>query len=372
MNWSYAGIQRDWLADGRIAVPEHDVVAAFDRCERMLGRGWIDRMRGSETRGAAPTLAVVSMGQALSSLEDVSDCEKLIHRIRADDPSARAELRAIYLLRSVERTVVELEPVVTLPGGDRKCDFRLQRPSDTWVYVEVTQPDTSDAKARVDAIIQSVVETVMSIKKPFALEIFLRREPTEPEIASVISASLDVCSSNETLARREELPDGLGLMIVNEQTPEFFALNDHGEERVPRVGSLRAIVGPGEPNRSVAVRMAYADQRAERFLTTEARQLPTNAPGLIMVEMLNVSGGFVSWEPIIRRRFQPTIHTRVGGVCLFSSGLVPTPDGEAALFNTKFVANQHARIPLPAWVRASLDSAGEQFKALTNIPSHGG
>jgi len=369
MNWSYAEIQRDWLPGSRIAVPEHDVVAAFDRCERVLGREWIDRVRGGETTGSAPTLVVVSMGQALSSLEDVSGSEQLIDRIRADDPSAGAELRAIHVLRSAQRTVVELEPVVTLPGGDRKCDFRVQRSSDTWVYVEVTQPGTSDAKARVDAIIQSVVETVMSIKKPFTLEIFLRREPTEPEIASVISASLRICSSNEALAGREELSDGLGLMIVNEQTPSFFALNDHGEEKVPRVGALRAIVGPGEPNRSIAVRMAYADQRAERFLTTEARQLPTHSPGLIMVEMLNAPGGFVSWEPVIRRRFQPAIHTRVGGVGLFSLGLVPTPDGEAAPFNTKFIVNRHARIPLPGWVKASLDAAGEQFKALTGIPS---
>jgi hypothetical protein len=30
-----------------------------------------------------------------------------------------------------------------------------------------------------------------------------------------------------------------------------------------------------------------------------------------------------SWVSLIERRFQPAIHTRVGGVCLFSGGMVP-------------------------------------------------
>jgi hypothetical protein len=48
-----------------------------------------------------------------------------------------------------------------------------------------------------------------------------------------------------------------------------------------------------------------------------ATQLPNDAPALIMVEMLRAPGGFRLWEPILERRFQPTAHTRVGGMGLF-------------------------------------------------------
>ena len=64
-----------------------------------------------------------------------------------------------------------------------------------------------------------------------------------------------------------------------------------------------------------------AINRAERFLTADAKLLPTRAPGLMMVEMAAAPGAFRSWEAIIRRRFQPAMHTRVGGVVLFSAGL---------------------------------------------------
>jgi len=370
MAWTYEDIQRDWLAGNRIAVAPADVVAAFDRCERVLGREWTDQARGNRT-GTAPTLKVVSMGQELAALEDVAGSEQLVEKIRSGDPSAIAELRAIHLLRSQGGTAVELEPLVRASDADRKCDFRIQRNSEGWAYVEVTRPDVSEANARVESLLQTIIDQVSSIKKVFTLEVFLRREPTEEEAASLFATSLDLCAAEnaaQAICRRELVAD-LGFLILNQHPAGQFVLNDHGEEPVPRLGAMKAIVGPGEPNRHVAVRMAYADQRAERFLTREARQLPTDAPGLILVEMLKAPGGFRSWEPVLQRRFQPAMHTRVGGACLFSSGLVPTPDGEAALYQTKLILNQHARIPLPEWIATTLEGAGRRFELLTAPPA---
>ena len=53
------------------------------------------------------------------------------------------------------------------------------------------------------------------------------------------------------------------------------------------------LVGPDEPRRHIAVRLAFTDQRADEFLRTEARQLPTDAPGLIMIQ---TSGAAGSWR----------------------------------------------------------------------------
>jgi hypothetical protein len=116
--------------------------------------------------------------------------------------------------------------------------------------------------------------------------------------------------------------------------------------------------------------LPFADQRAERFLTEEARQLPTDAQGLIMVDMARAPGGFRTWEPILRRRLQPTMHTRVGGIGLFGSGLLPTPEGEAVLSETKFISNAYARIPLPSWIAETLQNIGRLFEAITHPRSH--
>jgi hypothetical protein len=99
-----------------------------------------------------------------------------------------------------------------------------------------------------------------------------------------------------------------------------------------------------------------AGQRAERFISSEAAQLSGDAPGLIMVEMTNTKTGFKSWEPLIKRRFQPTIQTRVGGVCLFSSGILLTSTGFAVPSQTKLLLNPHATLPLPSWINTTLEA----------------
>ena len=47
MPWTYEEIEREWLGGSRIAVPADEVVAAFERCERDLGREPLgpDRLR---------------------------------------------------------------------------------------------------------------------------------------------------------------------------------------------------------------------------------------------------------------------------------------------------------------------------------------
>jgi hypothetical protein len=372
MSWTFEEIEREWLAGSKIAVDPPDVVAAFDRCERALGREWIETAHKGGILGAigpvtgsAPTLCVVSMGLNLASLDAVPDGQRLVDKLRSGDSSAHAELKAIHLLRRGNKTVVELEP--TIRYTNRKCDFRIRRDGESWVWVEVTRPDTSDAQSRVEMILRSVCDSVVSVQKPFTLELFFRREPSDDEISNVLAAASRVCSAEPVVTEtmREEMPDGMGLLILNQHPIGQVVVDDHGEANIPRIGMARAIVGQGEPNRHVAVRMPYADQRAERFLTSEARQLPTDGLGLVMVDMAQAPGGFRSWEPAIRRRFQPAQHTRVGAVCLFSSGLVPTDRGETSLFETRLIVNQHAKRALPAWICTTIEAGGREFQVLT-------
>jgi hypothetical protein len=51
--------------------------------------------------------------------------------------------------------------------------------------------------------------------------------------------------------------------------------------------------------------------RAKQFLESEAKQLPKDLPGLVMVQVSHAVGAFKTWGPILRRRLQPNLHTRV-------------------------------------------------------------
>jgi hypothetical protein len=362
MPWTYEEIEREWLGGSRIAVSADEVVAAFERCEQDLGRDWIIRAKRN-AQGSGPTLDVVTVGQYLASIEDIPDSQRLIVKLRGEDKSALAELRAIYLLRSHETTRVELEPAV----GNRKCDFRIQREGEPWVYVEVTRPDVSDAHARVDALLASILKVIEAVKKPFALEVFLRRLPADDEVAAMHASIFEFCSAERSAnaAARRDLSDEMGILFLNEQPAGLIVLDNHGEEPVSRLSAARAILGPGEPNRHVAVRVPYADVRAEEFLRTEAKQLPTDSPGLIIVEIARAPGAFRSWRPSLQRRFQPAIYTRVGGVLLFTFGLMPSNRGEGPLFDAKLIANGHGRMPLPAWIEATCQGHHQEFEAPT-------
>jgi len=175
--WTYEEIEHDWLAGNRIAASPTEIIAAFNRCDRMLGRSWLERAKVGAP-GTHPTLRVIELGKQLGAIEDVSNTDKLIEKILKDDPSAFAEVCAIHLLRSVGHTEVDLEPIVQNEERTRYCDFRIRRPSEPWVYVEVTRPDTSESEARARQVLASLA-AVVAIQKPFTIELFLRKEPSD-------------------------------------------------------------------------------------------------------------------------------------------------------------------------------------------------
>ena len=192
---------------------------------------------------------------------------------------------------------------------------------------------------------------------------FLRREPTEPEIHEILAKAPEFC--NRSGRQLEELSNSLGFLSLNQSEPGEVVTHAHaGEENVPRIGIARVLSGPSEPQRHISVRMAFSDDRAEAMLNAEARQLAQDAPSLVMAGVARASGAMKTWEPVLLRRFQPTMHTRVGGVCLFSGGFFLTPRGEDQLFETKIILNPHAKFPLPGWIVDTFTKIGQEFEKI--------
>jgi hypothetical protein len=112
--------------------------------------------------------------------------------------------------------------------------------------------------------------------------------------------------------------------------------------------------------------MAFSDNRAKAMLDAEAPQLTRDAPGLIMAGVRRATGAMKTWEPLLQCRFQPAMHTRVGGVCLWEGGLYTTSKGEDQLFEPKLIVNPHARFLLPGWIGNTLAEIAEDFKRITS------
>lgn len=360
MTWTVGEIEREW---GATAPFPEIAVDAFERVERVLGRDWIESSRlipGGLVSGPSPLLRVVSMGGRLSVLDAVQEPEKLIAKLTAHDNSAEAELTAMHLLHVRNKeSQIEYEPDTT---SGRKSDFRIGLPGGDWTYIEVTRPNISEAMERVTGILNRITELVRGIRREFALEVFFRREPKDEEIEPLLDRARRFCA--EGLNKREEVAD-LALLILSDVTPgQIVPYQEPGDQATPRLLAAMASFGPGEPRRHVVAGIPYSDKRADSFLAHEAAQLPKDHPGLIMVDVSGEPTAFSSWGAILARRFQPTIHTRVSGVCLFAPQLIAITGTLVWVPAVQVHINSHAKRPLPPWVNSALLHAKNDFGTL--------
>jgi hypothetical protein len=357
VQYTWHEIEQDWLrTGGKLAVPNDEVVRTFNMVAARFGRDWVEASRtnnGAVSDGTSPTLFIVTLGWLLDSLGDAPNAHGVREKVKNGDTPARAELVAIHLVRSgTPDTDLEIEPEVVVGTKNRKPDFRVRRGRDDWTYVEVTQASTSEAQANVRRNLERLTILADDSTGTFGLEVFLRREPTHDEVDAI---AVEIVQGHiDTTTRAVELVSGLGTLYWDIGEPQTVVLDDHGEPYTPRLGMTR-FAKRGDNYRRITVRWPFTDERAEEFLRIEARQLPTNAPGLIMINTGYAVGAMKAWRSLIERRFQPNLYTRVSAVCLFSSGHHGTDAGEEWRPQTKLIINPHARIPLPDWLRQQLE-----------------
>jgi len=369
MAYTWQEIEQDWLSGAVLDISPDEAVTAFNYLESIFGRAWMEARRiknGSTSRGVAPTLHVITLGALLQALDGVPNKDGLLQRLRDNRSGAWAELCAIYLLRFDNQDVsVEGELEVVVGRRNRKPDFRARLKENEWAYVEVTQASRNSAAQKgILSSLNRLTGLVESCAGSYALEVFLRREPSAEEIDYIEEQIKDNFRSPG--ASEAELPSGLGTLYWNQYPPGAIILDDHGEPYTPRLssGKTAGLIG-GEhqgiaDHRHIMVRWPYTDMRAEDMLDAEAKQLPTNVPGMVMIQTSGAVGAMKAWRGLIQKRFRPTMHTRVSAVCLFTSSIHATESGEKWQPECKLVLNPYARYPLPGWIVDQL----EQF------PSH--
>ena len=360
MTWTIEEIERDWGATS--ALPGI-VVDAFERAERILGREWIAATRersGTRVQGPVPLLEVVSMAGRLSMLDAVEGAEQLLRRLKQHDASAEAELTAMHLLHSRNRAAqIELEPDVVAGKSVRMADFRIRVPGEDWTYVEVTRPNISEARERITAILDRITVLLLEVKREFALEVFFRREPEDAEVEPLLVRIRQFCSDGK--AEQEEVGDLALLLLSRAQPGQIIPHQEHDGQATTRLCMAKVIWGEAEPRRHIVARVPYADNRADRFLADKADQLPRDHPGLIMVDASGEPTAFASWAPVLSRRFQPSIRTWVGGLCLFAPQMLLVNDNFLWIPQVQLHVNPHAKLALPQWLQQALDEAARDF-----------
>jgi len=354
--WTREQLEAEWIGGSIETLGDRAPVAlnAFDTVERHLGTEWL-RAQWRGHQGPLPTLSIVLLGECLSAIEPLKGYGVLVEKIRTGDGSALAEMEAVRMFAGMGDVEIELAPELQVGVATKKPDFRVRRAGERWTYVEVTRPDTSIAARAAEALLHRFLDICTAVRRPFSMELFLRREPTLEEEASLHATAQSLAESD-----RFETIDAPGLALVVKEPftgPVITPRNHPGEDNAcPRFGAASGVLGGdgSEPQRMIAVRMPFSDERADDILKAEAKQLSKDEPGLIMIDMSGTRGGMANWVPLLRRRLQPTIHTRVSGICLFASGTELISTGVGLLFTYRTIDNPHAVHPLPRWILAGL------------------
>jgi hypothetical protein len=353
MTWTIEKIERDLLLAevGTIVRPAGTIVEAVNRAERMLGTEWIASQ--SIHKGLASAMRIVGMGLRLQAIEGLSRSNELLEKLSQLDSSADSELTGIYLFRSGSPCVeVELFPAV----GTREADFRMRKGVEDWTTVEVTQATVSKEQKRLHDMLKRLTTAFRSLEGSFSLEVILLREPSEDEVAGLCDTLPQFCLGGEP--KTAHLLDGMGVLLLNQvpvgqlphsEIPELVNVPFTGLAAIFRVDQM------------VTVKMPFSDTRAEQILTTESQQLPAGRRCLIMISGPSSEKELEVWGPIVRRRFQPNIHTRVGGVCLFDGGMVPAGNGADWQIQAHLIVNPHAKSALPSWIAQAIIVTNNAF-----------
>jgi hypothetical protein len=375
--WTFEEIERGWFGSARLNWERAAVEAAFNQATRMRGYAWVVGPKKDLTPFAAfpgigphggyqEFLRVYWFGKRMASIADTKGSDDLIRRVIDGDSDADEEATAIDLLRSNHPdTELEVEPGVKVGTRDRKPDFRIRKDGEPWLFVEVTRLHSSAASIRVHQLLTRLGHAVMAIEQPFMLEVLLNREPTDAEEESLLSEARKACVAPTEL--RVDVGD-FASVLVKAGTASVVVPSIIPNDSRPRMALSQAIVGPGQPNRQIVLRIPFADERAEDILAREAKQLPKGQCGLLMVNVNLQPGAFESWGERVPQRFTPGQHTRVAGVILFMHATYLTEQGLMWLPFVKLIGNPHAAISLPTWISSTIHDVRGRTRRLTGRP----
>jgi hypothetical protein len=351
--WSFDRIKDEWLGDALVRHFPVELVRLFDVVDATFGEVWMHASRGtSVAMGAHPTLHIAVTGQLIEAATDLPGGSDLLARLRSNEPGSHAELLVIAIVRATNPKInLALAPSVAVGARIRKPDLRLTNDGEH-VYIEVSAAQSSEEAQEVRDRIGEISRRALDAT-PWGntSEIYLHREPSDHEVSELVSAIGPLCSSGEEQVLHGELAN----VVVNSCEPTKMEPYDHGDTPRPRLSIARFEVTAEEKRRHAAVRYPYSDERAAKFLSNEAQQLPKDSSGIIVLHVSGAVGDMKAWEPLVRQRLRPNLHTRVSAVVLIESGMTWTEHGEAWAHHAAVIVNEHAAIPLPAWALAPFD-----------------
>lgn len=306
--------------------------AAVHGFETLFGRRWVDAHFGP-AMSLGRVLSLVDIWNDWSVVAPLQGSGNLADRWRSGISAAGVHAEVAVMARlSRAGATVELEPKIG--GRVPDCRFQLET-GNRWVYVEVSRRAISEIRERAQHVLTRCAPAVAQAAPGMHGKLAVLRMPVTG--GSELDALVDWL--------RPGLPDGTRFrdLAVFYTDAHACAVDDADRmsQQVPPPRMTCTQVGFGDGTKGSAT-VGVSDEGAQEVLKTEAAQLPRGEPGVVVLDLSAVIRGCEEWQPLIRRRFQPTINTRLGGVALFET--VGTATGLRS--RGRLLLNPHAQDPL--------------------------
>lgn len=320
------------LAFGRLT-PEklQQAVEAFHGFISLFGKSWLDKVFQG-VRSTDFVLNVVSIWEDWCQIRGLPKSEKILKRWKSGiyDAGVSSEIQVMaHLVRM--KAEVELFP----KAGNRSPDLRFRKDSQ-WVYCEISHRGMSKVRKRGQEILHRVASAAGKAIDGKHGKVAILRDLGDDELENLISwlDSLSDC-------RKTKLND-----LAVFRTCGMSGTMDQDDFKLvpmPRLCATSLSATDGHISQKGSACMCISDRSAQEILETEAAQLHRDYPGVVILDLSTVIEGCTEWSPLIQRRFQPNINTRISGVLLFQVTLNRNgPNTEGSL-----LINHHSRNPLP-------------------------
>jgi hypothetical protein len=334
MPYQWNDIFQEWLLNHNLDYDPVEIVDAFNQAEKTMGSDWIGLTFGT-CRGTWVTISIIELGKILGEVEKIPNGSKLVKKIKDNYPNNILQgiagrkvgpsqfkasdslhelahsLQVARLVAHYERhsCMVEIEPKLIVNGRRRFPDLRVKSDS-KWVYVEVVCPGFSKETQAIFGTLSRISNLGDEITMDRVIEVYLYKDPSEPEIRQII----DIC---KTLAQRDLQPqeyniDGIAQIFTNpwneERLPNFAPAIIEKRPILVFI-DLKTKTDEGMVHgRRCIVKMPFTDERAQRILNEKSSQLSRTDPGLIVMDVSDIPGGFKRWPELVTRRLQPNLN----------------------------------------------------------------
>jgi hypothetical protein len=337
---NYTKSEIDDLAFGRLT-PEklQQAVEAFHGFINLFGKPWLDKVFQG-IRSTDIVLKVVSLWEDWCEIRGLSKSEKILKRWKSGiyDGGVISEIQVMaHLVRM--KAEVELFPKV----GNRCPDLRFRKNSQ-WVYCEVSHRGISKVRKRVEEILHQVASAAGKAIDGKHGKVAILRDLADGELESLISWLGSLSDYRQT-----KLND-----LAVFRTCDMGGTMDQDDLKLvptPRLCATSLNATDGHISQKGSACMCISDRSAQGILETEAAQLPRDYPGVVILDLSTVIEGCTEWSPLVQRRFQPNINTRISGVLLFNITL----NRNGPKIEGNLLINHHSRNQLPGNVARILE-----------------